>query len=159
MPVRPRFSRLNYVLVLTALAIAVGVICAVVRPLSGLTSAEPRAVVNSGRAEKQHLPLEVTPDVVVFEPLQSGEPERKTLVVRNAKAIPLVVERIQVSCLCVRVAPLRVELGPGEERTLTLTVDYSSELRSDDKTSVWITGFLSDEAIAFEARADINAAR
>jgi len=115
--------------------------------------------VNSTSGEEQHFPLAISPSPIVFEVLHSGESAKKSLVVRNSQAAPLTIERIEVTCLCIRIAPVPIDVGPGETKTLTVSFDSSSEPEFEGGLSVQITGYLSENKIAFQTQAKIDVIR
>jgi len=120
---------------------------------------KPPPPVNSTSGEEQHFPLAISPSPIVFEVLHSGESAKKSLVVRNSQAAPLTIERIEVTCLCIRIAPVPIDVGPGETKTLTVSFDSSSEPEFEGGLSVQITGYLSENKIAFQTQAKIDVIR
>ncbi|MFI5456162.1 MAG: DUF1573 domain-containing protein [Isosphaerales bacterium] len=133
-------------------------LAAVGAALSSLGSSRSDQVTRAGPASgaEQRFPLAISPCPIIFEAYESGESAQTSLVVRNTQSVALTLERIETSCSCIGIAPVPIEIGPGEPRTLNVTFDSSSDPDFEGGLSVEISGYLSDGKIAFRTQAKVE---
>lgn len=104
---------------------------------------------NSPGSAKAHFPLEISPDPIELGVLDPGESAEATLLLRNPRAEPILVVKIETSCDCVSAKPGSLQFGGCETRTLTLSYDPSAAPIFEGRLGVVITGYMSGDNVAF----------
>jgi Protein of unknown function (DUF1573) len=128
-----------------------GMVAALAALVSCVRSQSPPPA-NSPRRIHQALPLATSPDPIL---LSGGNEE--TFSVRNVQAQPIIVDRVEVSCPCVRIGPLPVRIGAGETINLRATFEPSPEdVDFKGTLLVIITGYAADASVAFQMHARID---
>jgi Protein of unknown function (DUF1573) len=97
-----------------------------------------------------NFPISVTPDPIrlgVFAPRNTIS---APLLVRNAQARPVTIERIETSCACISIIPVTLQIESNEEETVHATFEPSSiEAGFEGRLSVEIVAYLVGGKIAF----------
>ncbi len=113
----------------------------------------------SARPGSQHFPLEISPDPISLGTLRPGESSFASLRLRNAGDTLLTVSRIATSCPCVSIEPLPTSVAPRQVVKLTVHVDRESDPEFESPLEVEVTGYLTDETVAFRASVRFQAGR
>ncbi len=96
------------------------------------------------------------PSPIMLGVVAAGDSVQTTVSVRNPRSAPITLERIETGCSCISVAPVPIEIGPGERRVLTVTFDSSSDPEFDGDLSIEIIGYVADDTVAFRAEAKVS---
>lgn len=72
--------------------------------------------------------------------LSPGQSVSAEATLRNRGDRPVAVERIEISCPCLRVEPGALNIDPGERRTLLLRFDPSEEPSFRGRLAIEVTG-------------------
>ena len=109
----------------------------------------------AGRREKL-LPVTIIPGTVAF----TGTCAQDVVVSwRNNRIQPIVIERVESSCPCIRAGPLPARLAAGGSATLHISFEPEADDEGfGDLLLVSIRGFSSENAVAFEASAKVDLA-
>jgi hypothetical protein len=147
--------RYRHLVLFAAVPAAVGLVGAA---LSSLVFSTPDQLppTRAASGAQERFPLAISPAPIVFEVLDAGESSRAALLVRNTQSIALTLERIEISCSCVGISPVPIEIGPGERKTLNVTFDSSGDADFEDGLTVDISGYLPDGKIAFRTQAKVQ---
>jgi hypothetical protein len=94
-----------------------------------------------------------------FGVISSGKKVSMPLALRNRQSTPQTLERIAISCPCIRVAAVPVRLKPDETKALTVTFDPSAEPDFEGGLSVEVEGHLADGRVAFVTHIDLEVKR
>jgi len=120
-----------------ATALLAGIICVVAPdPSTRLTAflSQPEPISGQG------YPLTISPDPITLGVLAKPTLLQGTFSVENTGNAPLILERIETSCPCIRIAPVPFQIKAKERKLCTVTFDPSSEPDFRGKLSVEVSG-------------------
>jgi len=143
-------------LLLSAVTAAFAITCVVAMCLATATRLRREAPQPSSSS----LPLLAEPETLPLGTLEPGRTAEATVRVRNPGAKPVVVDRIESSCPCIRATPGTLHIGPGESAALTLRFDPSDEPDFRGALAVEYEGKTTDGTVALQGRVrvDVNCA-
>jgi hypothetical protein len=99
--------------------------------------------------------LVVNPDPIRFGEIAAGEAASTTLTLRSNARSPVVIERIDVSCPCIRVAPGSLRIDPGGSAALRVSFDPTKDPNYRGELGVHVIGFGDGGRVVFRTRVEL----
>lgn len=106
-------------------------------------------------APGDHLSLALSPERLSLGVIAAGQKAQATLGVTNLTQQPVVADRIETSCPCLKVTPSSIRLAPGETTMLTIDFDSSSEPEFRGELGVDVTGYV-DGSVVFRTQTSLR---
>lgn len=136
----------------TVIAFLAGALCSI----GSSPSNESPVLRDPTSASSQRFPLAINPDPITFGVVGGRTLAQRLFSARNTRNAPFVLERVETSCPCIRVAPLPVKLEANETRNWTVTFDPLVDPTFEGRLSVEIIGYLAGGQIAFRTNVNLN---
>lgn len=99
----------------------------------------------------------IVPPKIALGTVIAGQSATTSIAIRNPGAVTCPVDRVEVSCPCVRVEPPSLAIGPQQEKALSVRFDSAAEPDFRGRLSIEIAG-MAGEAVAFRTRVELSVA-
>jgi hypothetical protein len=107
-------------------------------------------------APSHRFPLAISPDPIIFGTLDGRALVQRVVLARNTQNASLVLDRIQTSCPCIRMASLPIRMEANETQDWTVSFDPSVEPEFAGRLSIEVVGYLVDGQIAFRTHVSLD---